>query len=29
VVDFFEDGYRTDGGIAHTRDYLLVHGTRR
>lgn len=28
-VGFFEDGYRTDDGIAHTRDYLLVHGTRR
>ena len=28
-VEFFETNYRTDGEIAHTRDYLLVLGTRR
>lgn len=27
--DFFESNYRTNGGIAHTREYLLVLGTRR
>jgi SAM-dependent methyltransferase len=28
-VEFFETNYRVDGEIAHTRDYLLVVGTRR
>jgi SAM-dependent methyltransferase len=28
-VDFFETNYREDGEIAHTREYLLVLGTRR
>ena len=28
-VDFFERGFRADGGIAHTREYLLVLGRRR
>jgi SAM-dependent methyltransferase len=28
-VEFFETNYRTDGQIAHTREYLLVLGTRR
>jgi SAM-dependent methyltransferase len=28
-VDFFETNYRDDGEIAHTREYLLVLGTRR
>ncbi len=28
-VDFFETNYRVDGEIAHTREYLLVVGTRR
>jgi SAM-dependent methyltransferase len=28
-VDFFEQNYRENGGIAHTREYLLVLGTRR
>jgi SAM-dependent methyltransferase len=28
-VDFFENEYRSDGEIAHTREYLLVLGTRR
>ena len=28
-VDFFEQNYRTNGEIEHTRDYLLVLGTRR
>jgi SAM-dependent methyltransferase len=28
-VDFFEQNYRTDDEIAHTREYLLVLGTRR
>jgi SAM-dependent methyltransferase len=28
-VDFFEQNYRTNGEIAHTREYLLVLGTRR
>jgi SAM-dependent methyltransferase len=28
-VEFFETNYRADGEIAHTRDYLLVLGTRR
>lgn len=28
-VDFFETRYRADGEIAHTREYLLVLGTRR
>jgi ubiquinone/menaquinone biosynthesis C-methylase UbiE len=28
-VDFFEQNYRANGGIAHTREYLLVLGTRR
>jgi hypothetical protein len=28
-VDFFESNYRTNGEIAHTREYLLVHGRRR
>jgi ubiquinone/menaquinone biosynthesis C-methylase UbiE len=28
-VDFFETNYRENGGIAHTREYLLVLGRRR
>jgi SAM-dependent methyltransferase len=28
-VDFFEQNYRENGGVAHTREYLLVLGTRR
>jgi SAM-dependent methyltransferase len=28
-VDFFEQNYRSNGEIAHTREYLLVLGTRR
>ena len=28
-VEFFETIYRTNGEIAHTREYLLVVGTRR
>ena len=28
-VDFFETNYGENGGIAHTREYLLVLGTRR
>jgi len=28
-VDFFESNYSTNGEIAHTREYLLVVGTRR
>jgi SAM-dependent methyltransferase len=28
-VDFFETNYREDGEIVHTREYLLVLGTRR
>jgi SAM-dependent methyltransferase len=28
-VDFFEENYRADGEIAHTREYLLVAGRRR
>ena len=28
-VEFFETEYRTNGEIAHTREYLLVVGTRR
>jgi SAM-dependent methyltransferase len=28
-VDFFETNYRTNGEIEHTREYLLVLGTRR
>ena len=28
-VDFFEQNYRADGEIVHTREYLLVLGTRR
>jgi SAM-dependent methyltransferase len=28
-VDFFESNYRANGEIAHTREYLLVLGTRR
>jgi ubiquinone/menaquinone biosynthesis C-methylase UbiE len=28
-VDFFESNYGADGEIAHTREYLLVLGTRR
>ncbi len=28
-VDFFETNYRVDGEIVHTREYLLVLGTRR
>ena len=27
-VDFFESNYRRNGEIAHTREYLLVAGTR-
>jgi SAM-dependent methyltransferase len=28
-VDFFESGYRTNGGIVYPREWLLVTGTRR
>ncbi len=28
-VDMFNDKYAVDGGIAHTREYLLIVGTRR
>jgi len=28
-VDFFDTEYAADGGIAHTREWLLVLGTRR
>jgi len=28
-VDFFEQNYRTNGGVTHTREYLLIEGTRR
>jgi ubiquinone/menaquinone biosynthesis C-methylase UbiE len=28
-VEFFETNYRENGGIVHTREFLLVHGTRR
>ncbi len=28
-VDFFDSHYRSDVGISHTREYLLVVGTRR
>jgi SAM-dependent methyltransferase len=28
-VEFFETNYRSDGEIVHTREYLLVLGTRR
>ena len=28
-VDFFESNYRSNGEIAHTREYLLVSGQRR
>lgn len=28
-IDMFESKYRTDDGIAHTREYLLIIGTRR
>ena len=28
-VEFFESNYRSDGEIVHTREYLLVLGTRR
>jgi hypothetical protein len=28
-VEFFELNYRSDGEVAHTRDYLLVFGTRK
>jgi hypothetical protein len=28
-VDFFETNYRSNGEIVHTREYLLVLGTRR
>ena len=28
-VDFFETNYRANGGIVHTREYLLVLGRRR
>lgn len=28
-IEFFEGQYRVDGEIAHTREYLLVLGTRR
>jgi hypothetical protein len=27
-IEFFETSYRTNGGIAHTRVYLLVIGKR-
>ena len=28
-VDFFDSSYRSDSGVSHTREYLLVVGTRR
>ncbi len=28
-VEFFETNYRTNGSIEHTREYLLVLGTRK
>jgi len=28
-VEFFETNYRSNGEIVHTREYLLVVGTRR
>ncbi|HEV7831218.1 MAG TPA: hypothetical protein VGP04_20715 [Pseudonocardiaceae bacterium] len=28
-VDFFDSRYRTAAGVSHTRQYLLVMGTRR
>ena len=28
-VDFFESNYRSNGGVAHTREYLLDSGVRR
>lgn len=28
-IDMFESKYASDGGIAHTREYLLILGTRR
>lgn len=28
-VDFFEQNYRTNGEVTHTRQYLFVEGTRR
>jgi SAM-dependent methyltransferase len=28
-IEFFETNYADDGEIVHTREYLLVHGTRR
>jgi ubiquinone/menaquinone biosynthesis C-methylase UbiE len=28
-VEFFEENYAADGGIVHTREYLLVLGTRK
>lgn len=28
-VDFFESNYRSDGEIAHSREYLLITGVRR
>ena len=28
-VEFFETHYRSDGGVFHTREYLLVVGARR
>jgi ubiquinone/menaquinone biosynthesis C-methylase UbiE len=28
-VEFFETNYGEDGEIVHTREYLLIHGTRR
>jgi ubiquinone/menaquinone biosynthesis C-methylase UbiE len=28
-VDFFEQNYRTNGEVTHTRHYLLIEGTRR
>ena len=27
--DFFNSNYKTNGEIVHTREYLLIHGTRR
>ena len=28
-IEFFETNYKENGEIVHTREYLLVHGTRR
>jgi hypothetical protein len=28
-ADFFDDNFRTDDGVEHVREYLLVIGTRR